>query len=74
MFSRRIKIFIALSIAMMVICVARLAQLQILNLPYYREQVVKLKLERSRTRQINTLRGIILDRKGRVLATDEPKF
>jgi penicillin-binding protein 2 len=74
MFSKRIKIFIAFCIALAILCLVRLMQMQILDVSDYRDKVDKLKLQGSRSRQLNTVRGQILDRKGRVLATDEPKF
>jgi penicillin-binding protein 2 len=54
--------------------VLRLAEIQLLSNSFYREQVAKLRIQSGSLQQIRTLRGRILDRKGEVLATDEPRF
>ncbi|MHC4644980.1 MAG: penicillin-binding transpeptidase domain-containing protein, partial [Planctomycetota bacterium] len=74
MYSKRIKIFVILAGMMLLICVLRLVQMQLLSGSYYRDQIDRLKLERGRSRQLGTIRGRILDRNEMVLATDEPQF
>lgn len=48
--------------------------MQLLSDSFYRDRIAKLKLQNSRTRQLKTIRGKILDRNGKVLAVDEPQF
>jgi penicillin-binding protein 2 len=59
---------------MLAVCVLRLADMQLLSNSFYREQVAQLRLQSGLSQQVRTLRGRIFDRKGRVLATDEPRF
>ncbi len=40
----------------------------------YMEKINELKLQQGVSRQLRTIRGKILDRKGRILATNEPQF
>ncbi len=56
------------------ICVFRLIDMQLLSTSFYREQVSQLRIQSGSLVPIRTLRGRILDRKGEVLATDEPRF
>jgi len=74
MYSKRIKIFVILSAALLLICVLRLAQMQLLSDSLLQERIAELKLQRGRYRQLKTVRGKILDRKAAVLAVDEPRF
>jgi len=74
MFNKRVKIFVFVAGLCLAICVLKLAQLQIRSSSVYREKIEFLKEQRSYSRQFKTLRGKILDRNGRVLATDEPRF
>jgi penicillin-binding protein 2 len=74
MFGRRIKIFILLSTLPMLLFILRLAQLQLVSHPFYLKRIAELKLQEGVSRQLRTIRGKILDRKGRILATDEPQF
>ncbi|MHC4154376.1 MAG: hypothetical protein ACYST6_05575, partial [Planctomycetota bacterium] len=66
MYGKRIKIFVILLSAMLLVCLLRLAQMQLLSGSFYRERINALKLEQGRYRQLKTLRGRILDRNGRV--------
>ena len=72
MYSKRLKIFVGLCAFFAVICLARLAYMQLgLSSAWHR------RVEEFRTgtrKQLPTLRGRILDRNGRVLAGDEAKF
>jgi len=74
MYGKRIKVFIILVGVLLFGCLLRLAQMQLLSNSFYRERINALKLEQGRYRQLKTLRGRILDRNGRVLAADEPRF
>ncbi len=74
MFNKRIKIFIIFSSFLLLVCLARLAQMQLLTGSQVQNDIAELKRQRGLTRQLNTLRGKILDRKGRELALDEPRF
>jgi penicillin-binding protein 2 len=74
MYDKRIKIFVILIVALLLVCVLRLAQMQLLSGSFYSEEIAKLKLQKSRSLQLKTIRGKILDRRGRILASDEPRF
>ena len=72
MYDKRLKIFIALSALLLLICVARLAQMQLFSQSYYRSRIEEL--QKVKARQLSTTRGTILDCKGRKLAMDEARF
>ncbi len=74
MYDKRVKIFIAISLAMLLMCVLRLAQMQLLADSQLQDEITRLKLQRGSSRQLKTVRGRILDRKGDVLAADAPRF
>jgi len=74
MYSKRIKVFVAIIACLTVVCLGRLVQMQLLSRSYYRGRIEDLKRQVGRYRQLKTLRGKILDRKGRILAVDEPQF
>jgi penicillin-binding protein 2 len=74
MYDRRIKIFIILSALLLVVCLLRLAQMQLLTASSVQHEIAELKRQRGQSIQLKTIRGRILDRKGRVLALDEPQF
>ncbi len=74
MYNKRIIILISVIAVMLGVCVLRLAEIQLLSNSFYREEVAKLRIQSGSLQQIRTLRGRILDRKGEVLATDEPRF
>jgi len=74
MYNKRIKIFIIFSSLLLLMCLARLAQMQLLAVSRVQHEIAELKDRRGLTQQLNTLRGKILDRKGIVLAVDEPSF
>ena len=59
---------------MLVFCVLRLGDMQLLSTSFYREQVAQLRIQRGSNLQVRTQRGRILDRKGRALATEELRF
>ncbi len=74
MYSKRVKVFVIFSIMLLAVCVARLAQMQLLSASSVQEKIAELKRQRGQSTQLKTIRGRILDRNGRVLATDEPRF
>jgi len=74
MYDKRIKIFVILIALLLLFCLLRLIQMQLLDDSYYRDRIAKLKLDRARSRQLKTIRGKILDRKARVIAADELQF
>lgn len=74
MYAKRIKILVAISALLSGVCLLRLMQMQLLSDSFYRNRIAKLKIQKGQTLPLKTVRGRILDRKGRVLATDEPQF
>ncbi|MHC4750037.1 MAG: penicillin-binding transpeptidase domain-containing protein [Planctomycetota bacterium] len=74
MYNKRIKLFIILSTLLLVVCLLRLAQMQLLTASSVQHDIAELKRQRGLSQQLKTIRGKILDRKGRVLAADEPRF
>lgn len=74
MYHRQIKIFVILVTFFLFAFMVRLVQMQLVSHSFYRDKITKLKLQQSHSRQFKTLRGKILDRNGKVLADDEPKF
>ena len=72
MYDKRIKIFIILSALLLAVCLLRLTQMQMLPGSSVQDDIAKLK--RGLSLQLKTIRGKILDRTGRVLAADEPRF
>jgi len=74
MYDKRIKIFLILSILLLMICILRLVQIQLLPDSSLQDDIAELKRQRGLYRQLGTVRGKILDRNGKVLAVDEPQF
>ena len=74
MYNKRIKIFIIISVLLILPCLLRLIQIQVLSHSFYMKQIAELKLQQGTSRQLKTIRGKILDRKGRVVASNEPQF
>ena len=74
MYERRIKIFVILSSLLMLLCIIRLVQMQLLPTSTVQSDIEQLKRQKGQSRQLKTVRGQILDRAGRILATDEPHF
>ncbi len=58
----------------LLICLLRLAQMQLRDDSFYRDKIAKLRLQQGQSRQLKTVRGKILDRHGRILATDQSQF
>jgi len=72
MFSKRIKIFIFLCGIFLFCCIGRMLYMQTVSRAFYQDRIAMLK--KNSSRQIQTVRGKILDRKGRPVALDEPEF
>jgi len=58
--------------AVLVVCVLRLVQMQLMTDSSLQKEVERLKLQNSKT--LKTARGRILDRNGEILAEDLPEF
>jgi penicillin-binding protein 2 len=74
MYDKRLKIFIILSTLFLSLCIVRLVQMQLLPNSSIQDKIAEFKRQRGRSRLLKTVRGRILDRKGRILADDEPQF
>ncbi len=74
MYDKRIKIFVILSALLLLLCLLRLIQMQLLPSSSLQSDIEDLKRQRGQYRQLKTVRGKILDRKGEILAADEPHF
>jgi penicillin-binding protein 2 len=74
MYDKRIKIFVGLMGALVLLCVFRLIHMQLVPDSLLQESITELKVQAGHSRQFQTIRGRILDREGRVLASDEPRF
>ncbi|MHC4075536.1 MAG: hypothetical protein ACYSRZ_03885, partial [Planctomycetota bacterium] len=74
MFSKRIKVLIVIMALLLLVLLLRLVEMQLVSNSFYRDKIAELKHQRSRSHQIKTLRGRILDRKARELATEELRF
>jgi penicillin-binding protein 2 len=74
MYDKRAKIFIAISLALLLTCVVRLAQMQLSAGSDVQNEIAELKRQMGKSNQLKTVRGRILDRNGNVLAADMPRF
>jgi len=74
MYEKRIRIFVVFSLLLLAVCVLRLAQMQLLSASSVQNEITELKLRRGQSKQFKTIRGRILDRNGKVLATDQARF
>ena len=74
MYNKRIKIFIILIASLYLVCLLRLTQMQLLPDSSLQDEIAKLKLQEGLSRQLKTIRGEILDRKGKTLAADKVQF
>ena len=74
MYNRRVKIFVIFSLLLLIVCVLRLAQMQLLSASAVQHEIAELKRQRGQSRQFQTIRGRILDRHGEKLAVDEARF
>lgn len=74
MYDKRIKIFVIISALLLLVCLLRLTQMQLLPTSSVQSDIEELKRQRGQSQQLKTVRGKILDRTGKILATDEPQF
>ena len=74
MYNRRVKIFVIFSLLLLAVCLLRLAQMQLLTASSVQHEIAELKRQRGQSKQLQTIRGKILDRNGKVLAMDEARF
>jgi penicillin-binding protein 2 len=74
MYNKRVKIFVIFSLLLLAACLLRLAQMQLLTASSVQHEIAELKQQRGQSRQLQTIRGKILDRNGKVLAMDEARF
>lgn len=74
MYEKRIKIFAAIGALLLLICVLRLTQMQLFPDSSLPEGIAELMQQRSKSLQLKTIRGKIIDRNGRILADDQPHF
>jgi len=72
MYDKRVKIFVFFSALFLLTCVFRLMQMQLLPNSALQDAIAELK--RGKSQQLKTIRGQILDGKGRILAIDELQF
>ena len=72
MFTKRLKIFVIFCAALLSVCLFRLARMQLLPHSGLEGKLVELK--KGKSHQLKTIRGKILDRKGRTLASDDVRF
>ncbi|MCU0913674.1 MAG: penicillin-binding transpeptidase domain-containing protein [Planctomycetes bacterium] len=73
-YENRVKVFLGVSLAVLLVCIVRLAQLQLSAPGPVQAEIDQLKELGTRARQFQTLRGKILDRRGATLAADMPQF
>src|SRR5210317_960930 len=74
MYEKRIKYFVILSSLLLILCLIRLIQMQLLPTSSVQSDIERLKRQKGQSRQLKTVRGEILDTNGNILATDEPNF
>ena len=74
MYEKRVKVFIGVSLGVLLICMLRLAQMQLFTSPSLRDEIAEATELRGPSKQLKTLRGKILDRRGEILAADMPQF
>ena len=75
MYDKRIKIFVIISALLLLVCLLRLIQMQLLPTSSVQSDIEELKRQRGQSQELKTVRGKILDRTGKkILATDEPQF
>jgi len=77
MYDKRIKIFVIISALLLLVCLLRLTQMQLLPTSSVQSDIEELKRQRGQSQELKTVRGKILDRTGnkdKALATDEPQF
>ena len=71
MYDKRIKIFVIISALLLLVCLLRLIQMQLLPTSSVQSDIEELKRQRGQSQELKTVRGEILDRTGKkVLAAD----
>jgi len=73
-YDKRLKIFVGISLALFLVCLLRLLQMQLLPDASLQEEIAALKERRGSSKQLKTLRGRISDRHGEIIAADVPQF
>lgn len=74
LYTTRMKVFVVGCILLLLICLARLLQMQCWPQSTLRQGIEDLKKQREHSQQLKTIRGEIRDRKGVLLAYDDPRF
>lgn len=74
MYEKRVRILVISSAAMLLVCILRLAQMQLLPGSSVQDEIARLKRHHRSSQQLKTVRGKILDRAGKILAADEARF
>jgi penicillin-binding protein 2 len=74
MYDTRLKIFVALIFVPLVFAIGILAKMQLAPSEGLEQEIIALKAQRGQRVRLNTVRGKILDRNGRVLARDQLSF
>ena len=74
MYEKRVKVLIGVSLAVLLLCMLRLVQMQVFTDPKLQDEIAKATELRGPSKQFKTLRGKILDRRGETLAADMPQF
>lgn len=74
MYNKRIRIFAILIFSFLAVCLLRLVQMQLVNASFYRGKIADLEYQSGDYKQLRTIRGRILDRKGKILADNELAF
>ncbi|MHC4260187.1 MAG: penicillin-binding transpeptidase domain-containing protein, partial [Planctomycetota bacterium] len=74
MYNRRVKALVICISLLLLAFLLRLGRMQLQPHSFYQDKIAELKLRKGRQRQFKTVRGRILDRTGRILAADEPRF
>ncbi|MGD8499146.1 MAG: penicillin-binding transpeptidase domain-containing protein [Phycisphaerales bacterium] len=74
MYNKRVKIFVIFAVLLLAACLLRLAQMQLLTASSVQNEIAELKRRRGQSKQLKTIRGRIVDRRGRILAVDEAQF
>ncbi|MBN2136529.1 MAG: hypothetical protein JW720_01860 [Sedimentisphaerales bacterium] len=74
MYEKRVRILVITSSVLLAICILRLGQMQLFPGSSLQDDIARLRKQGNSSRQLKTVRGLILDRKGRALATDVVRF
>lgn len=72
MYDKRLKIFVIICAVPFAAAILRLAQLQLISESSYRRYINECRLDKAKP--LRTVRGKILDRNGKLVAGNEPRF